>query len=85
MKTFMLGWEFPPFISGGLGTACYGISKALDKLGVEITFVLPKANPAHHAGHIKLMGGAGAGDSIRPVQEHKILHNRFIAAALHKS
>ncbi len=61
MKTFMLGWEFPPFISGGLGTACYGISKALDKLGVEITFVLPKANPAHHAGHIKLMGAQGLG------------------------
>ena len=49
MKTFMLGWEFPPFISGGLGTACYGISKALDQLGVKITFVLPKAIPAHPA------------------------------------
>jgi len=29
MKVFMLGWEFPPYISGGLGTACYGLTKAL--------------------------------------------------------
>jgi glycogen(starch) synthase len=41
MKVFMLGWEFPPFISGGLGTACYGLTKALSSQGTEITFVLP--------------------------------------------
>jgi len=38
----MLGWEFPPFISGGLGTACYGLTKAMSKMGLEITFVLPR-------------------------------------------
>ncbi len=38
----MFGWEFPPFNSGGLGTACYGITKALSEKGVEINFVLPK-------------------------------------------
>jgi len=43
MKTFMLGWEFPPHISGGLGTACYGITKALTNLGVDVVFVLPRA------------------------------------------
>ena len=37
----MLGWEFPPFISGGLGTACYGLTKALSDLGTEVLFVLP--------------------------------------------
>jgi len=37
----MLGWEFPPFISGGLGTACYGLTKALSSQGTQITFVLP--------------------------------------------
>ena len=40
VKVFMLGWEFPPFISGGLGTACYGLTKAMSKLGTEIVFVL---------------------------------------------
>ena len=29
MKVFMLGWEFPPYISGGLGTACYGLTRGL--------------------------------------------------------
>ncbi|MEA1937301.1 MAG: glycosyltransferase family 4 protein [Patescibacteria group bacterium] len=42
MRVLMFGWEFPPFNSGGLGTACYGITKALSKKGVEINFVLPK-------------------------------------------
>jgi len=38
----MFGWEFPPFNSGGLGVACYGLAKALAKRGVEVIFVLPK-------------------------------------------
>lgn len=37
----MFGWELPPFNSGGLGVACYGLSKALSK-NVDITFVLPR-------------------------------------------
>jgi len=39
----MLGWEFPPFITGGLGTACYGLTKALGRRQTEVTFVLPKS------------------------------------------
>ena len=35
MRVFMLGWEFPPFISGGLGTACRGIAEGLVALGAE--------------------------------------------------
>ncbi len=38
----MLGWEFPPFISGGLGTACYGLTRAMSRLDVQVLFVLPK-------------------------------------------
>ncbi len=40
MKVFMLGWEFPPFISGGLGTACYGLTKSMSNLGTGIVLVL---------------------------------------------
>jgi glycosyltransferase involved in cell wall biosynthesis len=40
----MFGWEFPPHISGGLGTACYGLTKGLAQDGVEILFVMPKAS-----------------------------------------
>ncbi|MBN1525479.1 MAG: glycosyltransferase family 4 protein [Spirochaetales bacterium] len=41
MKVLMFGWEFPPFISGGLGVACYGIVKGLNNNNVEIKLVLP--------------------------------------------
>jgi glycosyltransferase involved in cell wall biosynthesis len=56
MKTFMLGWEFPPYISGGLGTACFGLTKAMDKLGIKVTFVLPKAGTTHSVGSVKMLG-----------------------------
>ncbi len=39
----MFGWEFPPHISGGLGTACYGLTKGLANQGVEVLFVMPSA------------------------------------------
>ncbi len=38
----MFGWEFPPYNSGGLGIACYGLSRALAEQGVDLSFVLPK-------------------------------------------
>ena len=43
----MFGWEFPPNNQGGLGTACYGLTKGLHKNGVDVTFVLPKKNSNH--------------------------------------
>lgn len=44
MKVLMFGWEFPPHITGGLGTACYGLTKAMSSFGdMEITFVVPKS------------------------------------------
>jgi len=43
MKVLMFGWEFPPHITGGLGTACFGLTKGLLKHGVEVQFVVPKA------------------------------------------
>jgi len=69
MKVLMLGWEFPPHISGGLGTACFGMTRGLDEIGVEVAFVLPTAVPLDMAGrsHVKLCGPnmvpAGAGAS----------------------
>ena len=42
MRVLMLGWEFPPLITGGLGTACAGLTRALVDQGVEIDFVLPR-------------------------------------------
>jgi len=55
IRVFMLGWEFPPFISGGLGTACYGLTRAMDKLGARVTFVLPKLVESQYVTHVKLL------------------------------
>ena len=41
LKVLMFGWELPPSNSGGLGVACYGLSKAMSK-NADILFVLPR-------------------------------------------
>jgi len=49
MRVLMLGWEFPPIYSGGLGTACYGLTKGLSHHNVSVTFVMP-TGPANVKG-----------------------------------
>lgn len=44
MRVLMFGWEFPPHIAGGLGTACYGIVKGLAHNGVQTMFVMPSVS-----------------------------------------
>ncbi|MDZ4831124.1 MAG: glycosyltransferase [Phycisphaerae bacterium] len=60
LRVLMLGWEFPPFISGGLGTACYGLTKALDRANIDVTFVLPKSVEESHASHVQLVSPKSA-------------------------
>ncbi len=44
MKVLMFGWEFPPHISGGLGTACYGLTRGMATVpDLDVLFVVPKA------------------------------------------
>ena len=42
MRVLMLGWELPPYNSGGLGVACLGLARSLANQGVAVTFVLPQ-------------------------------------------
>lgn len=44
MRVLMFGWEFPPHIAGGLGTACYGLVRGLANNGVDVLFVMPSAS-----------------------------------------
>jgi glycogen synthase len=60
MRIFMLGWEFPPFISGGLGTACYGLTKAMDQIGLDVIFVLPRSVKSQYATHVKMLTPSSA-------------------------
>jgi len=59
MRILMFGWEFPPRMSGGLGTACYGMTAALAGLGHRITFVLPRDFDAGSAPFLDLVSTAG--------------------------
>ncbi len=54
----MFGWEFPPHISGGLGTASFGLTKALLKTGIEIIFVVPKAYGDEEPGQVRLLNAS---------------------------
>jgi glycogen(starch) synthase len=55
LRVLMLGWEFPPFISGGLGTACFGLTKAMNEIGTQVLFVLPRPIPLGTATHVTLV------------------------------
>lgn len=53
----MFGWEFPPHISGGLGTASYGLTRGMASLGnVEVIFVVPKAWGDEDQSMVRLVG-----------------------------
>ena len=51
----MFGWEFPPHISGGLGTACYEITRTLSQHGADIVFVVPRADLPTAKSHVRLV------------------------------
>ncbi|PID90997.1 MAG: 4-alpha-glucanotransferase [Bacteroidetes bacterium] len=60
----MFGWEFPPHITGGLGTACLGMTRALVQEGVEVTFVLPRLFGQEEQGDIRLVSARDLGLSL---------------------
>lgn len=77
LNVLMLGWEFPPHISGGLGTACHGLVKGLRALGnSKVSFVMPRLSGeedgklarffATEVADIRLAGGFKAGIPVLP-------------------
>lgn len=77
----MLGWEFPPFISGGLGTACYGLTRALDHLGHRVMFVLPKSVEGSHASHVEMISPDAPPQEITNEGEYRQIVSALRAAA----
>ena len=80
MRVLMLGWEFPPFISGGLGTACYGLTKGMSEIGTEVLFVLPRPVEASFATHVTLLTPLGAGSSMYRIEGFKNILFRTVDA-----
>lgn len=58
MKVLMFGWEFPPHISGGLGTACFGLTKGLSNMDVEVLFVMPSASGDEDESAVKIINAS---------------------------
>ena len=61
----MFGWEFPPHITGGLGTACFGLTKGLLNQGVEVIFVVPKAYGDENQESVRLVNASDVSIDIR--------------------
>lgn len=76
MKVLMFGWEFPPHISGGLGTACYGLTKALMKAGVDILFVVPKMYGDEEPDAIRLINASDVTVDVRN-EVYKTHHDKI--------
>lgn len=68
MKALMFGWEFPPHILGGLGTASYGLTKGMHANGdMDITFVIPKPWGDEEKGFANIIGASNTPIAWRDV------------------
>ncbi|MBW2967613.1 glycosyltransferase family 4 protein [Candidatus Woesearchaeota archaeon] len=73
MKVLMFGWEFPPFKSGGLGTACYDLTKGLSNQGVDVTFVMPAAPEGANAEFVNIIGANNYAKKVKVRKINSIL------------
>jgi glycogen(starch) synthase len=70
MKILMLGWEYPPHITGGLGTACDGLTRALARLDIGVQFVVPVTYGDEDATHMRLSSAEGiAGQATSSISQ----------------
>jgi glycogen synthase len=58
MRVLMFGWEFPPHISGGLGTACFGLTQSLVRENINLMFVVPKLHGNEGVDKLKLINAS---------------------------
>ena len=78
----MFGWEFPPHIAGGLGTACYGMTRGLARNGVDVTFVMPHASGDEdqrfvdvvNASDVETVFGKVSNDSADIIEKMSFIH-----------
>lgn len=76
MKVLMFGWEFPPHISGGLGTACYGLTKGMSTIPeAEILFVVPKAYGDEDQSRMSVLGAGDVSIDFRSLRHEENLRD----------
>ena len=73
MKALMFGWEFPPHILGGLGTASYGLTRGMWECGdMDITFVIPKPFGDEDKSFAKIIGASQVPVELRDVSREYV-------------
>ncbi|MBR09354.1 MAG: hypothetical protein CMP48_16925 [Rickettsiales bacterium] len=72
MKILMLGWEFPPKISGGLGVASKSLAEAMAGKGHQVTFLLPKKNKSQVSSDVKLVDASTLKPDVDLWKEKKV-------------
>ena len=72
MRVLMFGWEFPPHIAGGLGTACYGMTKGLAHAGVDVLFVMPSASGDEDQTSVRIINASDVAvyDTFQNIDEY---------------
>lgn len=80
-RVLMIGWEYPPLNSGGLGVACQGLSQSLAQANTEIFFTLPYrfSLPLSHMKVLECIHAAwGSSLSLPPFKayDHTLFQNR---------
>lgn len=77
MKALMFGWEFPPHILGGLGTASYGLTRGMAlQPDMDITFVIPKPWGDEDQSFLKIVGASNTPIVWRDV-DYNYVKNRL--------
>ena len=82
MRVLMFGWEFPPHIAGGLGTACYGMTRGLARNDVNVTFVMPRATGDEDQNYVRVVNasdvetlfGGASGDTEELWKKMSFIH-----------
>ena len=75
----MFGWEFPPHIAGGLGTACLGMTRGLLHQGVEVSFVLPKLFGGEEGDRMRMLSAEDVGLTLSSQEiAHLATHLRIV-------
>lgn len=75
MRVLMFGWEFPPHISGGLGTASYGLTKGMSTLDdLQVIFVVPKVWGDEDQSTVRLIGANKVPVAFRQIRYKGFMH-----------
>lgn len=75
MKVLVSGWEFAPHISGGLGTACFGLTESLAKENTQIIFVIPKTDNETIEEGLQIRSASPVEIPIHSIAKHTIQHS----------